>query len=539
MLSLPPIQMGGLQTQQADPLRSLNNDNQPNSNKPGSNGSILAEMAMSGEGVPWGNLYDNLQTEYWNRLLRDPNTGSLATVKVRDRTLKPAEPTKPRRFIPDEGGGEDELPQYEYGDWQDISILDYLRDMEKYYSPEAVKAPFNPSGQENPNMEEYQRKMALYQNEVNNDRTQGALADYFEYLLPNREDFNYSWRTGSFDQYGDNLINWLGGQGVDLEMNRPWVRNPQGTDYDSISGQYLDNYLDKYVYGGGYKNQSGVKKFGTGGEDLRWFADDENLTDKIIQADLRGAGDRNTLGLSQPSMFGTVSSVLSPYANATGRTFSLDSRQTGGKNTPGNVRYDSTFGAWENAQENRRKYEAAKKRAENIAPLAMMASFAAPWAAPAIGGAMGLTGAAAAIGGGALYGGLTSGLTSALSGGNVGKGFLTGAIGGGLGGYFGGGSNFAAGDAAQLAAQGLSPSQISTVLGYTGVSPGMSGLYGTLSSAGLTNPGWASATSSLIKGGAKSLASGQKFDPVRSAVGGYLTPNIGALPTQLAMQALR
>lgn len=90
-----------------------------------------------------------------------------------------------------------------------------------------------------------------------------------------------------------------------------------------------------------------------------------------------------------------------------------------------------------------------------------------------IGGVMG------SVIGGAIGGGLGGGIGSVMMGGSFSDGFKSGAIGGALGGaiggYFGAGasaSEFMAADAAQLAEQGLSASQIAETLGYTGAGAG-------------------------------------------------------------------
>lgn len=515
-LSLSPLQMTSMQGLQMNPLTGVNSGEAPQSQQ--GMGQSLADLAFQGKGIPWGGLYDDLQTEYWNRLLRDPSSGNFQTVKART--------SAPIKRINEFG---EEIEDKEYSDWQDVSVLDYLRDMEKYNSNPNTPEPYTEYSPDGSNLG------PIVSDPYENTAGQGVLADYFNYLTQDRSVLKStpSFMQGAkWEDYGDNLLSYLENEGVDLTNSRPWVQNNSGSDYESVKSNYLDQYLNDWVYNGAFKNEPSYGRFGKGAEAIRWFGDDPNLNERLLQGTLSSTND--------PSLFSTVNRALGQYASKNDHlNYSLSGTWGRNLNRPNNsqnnIYSDTDFDQWTNSAESLRKYQAAKRKASRLGGLGLIASFLTPFLGPVVGSALGLSGTTASVVGSGLVGGLTSGLT----GGNPLTGALTGGVGAGLGAAFNGINGFSAADAAQLAGQGLSSSQIGSVLGYSGVGPGAAGLYGTLAPLGLTNPGFANAGASLIKGGAKSLISGQKFDPVRSALGGYLGPNIGQLPTTLAIQALR
>lgn len=490
MLSLSPLQMTGLQAQQAAPL---NGPDPSQRGRGGSSNNQLAELAMSGGGVPWSNLYDNLQTEYWNRLLRDPNTGDIANVSVRDKL-----PTRYEMDLTHADNPVKKAVGVEYSDPYDISVLDYLKNMEKYSEFVPPEDPYGVGSSE-----------GYY----TTGGASGPLAEYFNALLVDgQRNLGHSFTLDKqWDQYGDSLIDYLSNEGVDLSVTKPWDRNPLGTDYESVSGRYLNDYLNKWVYNGSIADAPSVKKFGDGAEKIRWFADDPALQQSLARGDMRGAN---------PSMFATVNDTLGAYASGQGRSYNPDK--------------DETFTKWKDYGQQIRKSESKSAKAGRIAPLAMMASMFIPGLGPALGGALGLSGTTASVVGSGLMGGAIGGLSSAYMGDGFGKGFLKGGltsgIGAGLGSYFGGMNSFSAENAAQLASQGINPGQIADILGQSGVGAGAAGLYGNLSSMGLTNPAWASGAAKLIGGGIQSLVSGNKFDP-RSVIGSSIAS--GILPGNL------
>ena len=475
MQSLSPLQMNAMQSQQMTPMTQT---------------SSVATSQPQPQSIPWGDLYGNLQTEFWNRLLRDPKTGDIATVRAKN--LKPSPSLDLQRYSYNDNteplvGKPQERVKATSGNR--IPITEYLRNMEKY---QTTTPKFNENTSEN----------MVFPTSLKEQRIRGQdpLVDYFSALLesnPNLPGFKYSFKGDDpWDKYGDNFLDYLSNKGVDLTSSRPWVKSSGGTDYQSSANKYLDDYLDKWVYNGSIRDEQGVNKFGSGAERLRWFGDDPNITTDLLRSDLRGASGGGA------SPYATLKGLVSPYAD---------------------VNNDPAYKSWLNAQEQLRKGEHKAGVARIVTPVSMFASAFLPGIGTALGSALGLgSGLAGQIAGSALAGGAMGGLTSAAMGGDFGKGFLkgglTGGVGAGLGSVFSGMNNFAAADAAQLAAQGLNPSQISQVLGQSGVGAGASSLYGNLASAGLTNPAWASGAANLISGGLKSAITGSKFDPKSSAL---------------------
>lgn len=505
MPTMTPIQMTGMQQQQMSPLQSLGRTTPQQS----TNSSSLADTALSGAGVPWGDLYNDLQTEYWNRLIRDPNSGNIANVRVRDRTLNPSDNPgyvqKGNNWVnPGDPEGQRIPVQYTYGDWKDIPVTEYLSNMDKYrfqdlgqlrkadeaYNFDSGQAVRDSSSKFAPLAEgplvNYLRSLTVSDDSRNGDN---AISNY----LPFAKSDTAVTRKNKDSVYGPGLLNYLQKEGVDLTNSRPWTHVTSGNDYSSVKSKYLDDYLNKWVYtDNALDNEPSYKKFGPGAEHLRWFADDPSLTY------LAGSGDLHTP--AQPSAFGTVSNVLGQYASANGKTF--------------NNMSDPTYQKWREYTENIRKGENAKEKAGLSSYLSLVGGAFIPGLGPMLGTALGLTGTSAAMLGSSILGG---GL-SALSGQNPFTGALTAGLGAGLSSAFQGMNGFAAADAAQLASQGIGAGQIAQILGQSGVGAGASGLYGTLASSGLTNPAWATGAAKLLSNGATSLASGSKFNPVNSLV---------------------
>jgi hypothetical protein len=190
------------------------------------------------------------------------------------------------------------------------------------------------------------------------------------------------------------------------------------------------------------------------------------------------------------------------------------------------------------------QYFSLKKLLKAILPIAL--NFIAPGLGAAIGGAVGLSGAAATAFGGAIIGGASS----ALSGGNVLQGALMGGLGGGLGNVVGGAANKMLGLNLGQGAQSILGSGL--VGGVAGAATGqgflkgvgqgvLGGAVGQLA-GGMSGPtafqqglGAAGQTfgqaltagydpkSALVAGGLSGLATGLSYSPSKAAVDGLRT----------------
>jgi len=119
-------------------------------------------------------------------------------------------------------------------------------------------------------------------------------------------------------------------------------------------------------------------------------------------------------------------------------------------------------------------------------------------AATAIGGALGASGVAATVVGGAVMGAVAGGVVSAVTGGNVLKGALIGAVAGGVGGYFGAGSTAAA-SAAGPTVEGLDAFYTAAPLATATTTAAAPALAGAVTPTGLLAGDYAKAA--MIKGG--------------------------------------
>lgn len=190
------------------------------------------------------------------------------------------------------------------------------------------------------------------------------------------------------------------------------------------------------------------------------------------------------------------------------------------------------------------QYFSLKKLFKAILPIAI--NFIAPGLGSAIGGAIGLSGTAAAVVGNAVIGGASS----ALTGGNVLQGALMGGLGGGLGGVVGGaankmlglnlgdfgqsllGSGLVGGAAGAATGQGFLKGALQGVAGgaigqLAGGAPGETAFQQGLKSAGQTfgqalTAGYDPKTA-LVAGGLSGLAAGITYKPSDAAVNGLKT----------------
>lgn len=468
MASLSPLQMTSLAPQQMTQLRGPSPDEAAATGNQSNNINVLADQALMGTDVPWGDLYNSTQKDFWNNIIRDPNTGEFANVDVRDY-----------------GGGWESFgettQQKAPSEWKKLSILDYIKDLNNYNQiiPEtSMDGTYNFQAGEG-------------------KKYQGGLASYF------MDNMRNPYMTEGNSPKGMGILDLMDRLGVDTTTKNIGADNRNYmSDYSGISGRYVDQKADEIRNVG---NTAG-----------NWFADNPAFNENAAHSDYISL----KRGLPRDgSLYGMISPLLGQYAGSVGKSFD-----------PGK---SAEYNQWNKYVDDVRAVDRAEDKAFDRQAMAAFASvFAAPvmgYIAPALQGAAPALGTMGSnIAAGALYGAGTS----AITGGNPVTGALTGGLGAGLGQAFSGINGMSSADYSQLAAQGLSPAQISQVLGYTGVGPGTSMLYG----AGLTNPTAATMGSNLIKSGANSLVSGKKFDP-RSAILKSVPGMSGPLGS-LAMRAM-
>lgn len=467
--TLSPLQMGSMQSQQTAPLQGLNEE----AVEAPLDLNRLAEQGLYGGEVPWGDLYSDLQKNYWTNMIRDPDSGEIAKVRVRDYIPGTTSPISSEATTPPT-----------YSDWSELSLLDYLKDLSKYKTP--IYDP-GPDGTYVHGMQQ----APLYD---------GPLAEYFMNMTSPTQNL----RGSEYDK-GDALLDYFNQRGIDTQSKIDPYKAQNTNDYTGISSRALESYL----------NESRNNPNATGSLSSRWFADNPEYSKAMAQSDTRGI----MAGVKGNSVYETIKPLVSDYANTLGQPFDPNK--------------DPNYSSWTNYRDKVNEAVRAEDKAFNRQAIGAFLSVFAPAIAPQLGAGMGLSGTAANVAGGALYGAGSS----ALTGGNP----LTGAVTGGLGGAFSSlvPGSFAGVDAANLINQGITGSQLSALLQQSGTAAGTAGLYGALSSIGLTNPAWVTGAQNLIKSGTSSALSGKPFDPRSALKSTAMSQLPSGVSAPLSLMALR
>lgn len=368
MPSMSPLQMTGLAQQQMRGTGGLTPDDGTAQTY---DINRIADQSLMGSDIAWGDLYNTVQKDFWNNIIRDPSTGKLATVNVRDygggwKTLP----------------GDDQPSQVAPTPWKPISVIDYINDLDKYryHEPDAG----------NEGTASWQVKGRRYDNT--------GLSRYFmDTANP------YETSAGILD-----LMNRLG---VDTtsETIGPDNRN-YTTDFSGIANRYVDRKVDE------------ARSVGetTG----NWFADNPAFNEYAANADYISL----KRGLpKEGSLFGMVTPLLSEYAANTKQPFDLSKDKT-------NADWNNYVTAVRNAEraEDKAFDRAAIGAFTSVfaAPFVGALAPAIQGAAPALGqlgsqiaaGALYGAGSSALTGGnigrGALTGGVGAGLGNLFSGAN-------------------------------------------------------------------------------------------------------------------------